>query len=164
VLILVLLVMKKKKKSPSGVNIRNKKAFFSYTILEEYVAGIELRGSEIKSIRNHKASLADAYCYFKNGELWAKGIHISEYQGGQSHDPIRVRKLLIKRQQLRKWEKKKEEKGHTIVVLRLFINEKGLAKLVIALAKGKKQYDKRDAIKSRDLERRLIAMQSNGKW
>jgi SsrA-binding protein len=137
------------------INIKNKKAFFDYEILEKHVAGMVLRGTEIKSIRQGKASLGDSYCYFARNELWIKNMRISEYEHGShyNHDPYRDRKLLLNRRELNKLEKQTREKGLTIVALRIFINEKGLAKAEIALAKGKKQYDKREAIKQKDLKR-----------
>lgn len=139
------------------VEIVNKKAKFEYTILDKYEAGIVLTGTEIKSIRHAKASLSDAYCVFKEGELWVKNLHISEYINGtyNNHDPKRDRKLLLHKYQLRRLESKIKESGLTIVPLRLYINEKGIAKLEIALAKGKKEYDKREAIKKRESERNI---------
>ncbi len=137
------------------INIKNKKAYFDYEILEKYVAGMQLSGTEIKSIRQGKASLGDSYCYFVKNELWIKNMRISEYEHGThyNHDPYRDRKLLMNRRELNKLEKQTREKGLTIVVLRVFINEKGLAKTEIALVRGKKQYDKREAIKKKDLNR-----------
>ena len=137
------------------INIKNKKAFFDYEILEKYVAGMQLKGTEIKSIRQGKASLADTYCYFLKNELWIKNMRISEYENAShfNHDPYRDRKLLLNRKELNKLEKQTREKGLTIIALRVFINEKGLAKTEIALARGKKQYDKREAIKQKDLKR-----------
>ncbi|MBL7113027.1 MAG: SsrA-binding protein SmpB [Bacteroidales bacterium] len=142
------------------INIKNKKAYFDYEIIEKYVAGIQLTGTEIKSIRQGKASLADSYCYFTNNELWVKNIRISEYDQGSynNHDPYRDRKLLLNRKELNKLEKKVREKGLTIVVLRLFINEKGLAKLDIGLSRGKKEYDKRESIKEKDIKRDMERM------
>ncbi|KPK83976.1 MAG: SsrA-binding protein [Bacteroides sp. SM23_62_1] len=139
------------------INIKNKKAYFDFEILEKFIAGMELTGTEIKSIRNGKASLADSYCYFKNNELWVKGMRISEYTYGNylNHDPYRERKLLLNRNELNRLEKKVKEKGLTISTLRLFINDKNLAKLEIALVKGKKEYDKRETIKQKDLQREM---------
>lgn len=150
--------MTKKKKHPSPPSFLNKKASFSYTLLDRYTAGIKLLGTEIKSIRHGRINLTDAYAYFDpKGALWAKGIHISPYQPAalQNHDPNRRRKLLLTKRELRKVHKQQQEKGNTIVVVRLFINEKGLAKLEIATAKGKKLHDKRETIKERDLERNI---------
>jgi SsrA-binding protein len=137
------------------INIKNKKAYFDYEILEKYLAGMQLKGTEIKSLRQGKASLADSYCYFISNELWIKNMRISEYDHGShyNHDPYRDRKLLLNRRELNKLEKQTREKGLTIVALRVFINEKGLAKTEIALVRGKKQYDKREAIKQKDLKR-----------
>jgi SsrA-binding protein len=137
------------------INIKNKKAFFDYEIIEKHVAGMQLKGTEIKSIRQGKASLGDSYCYFSGNELWIKNMRISEYDHGTfyNHDPYRDRKLLMNRRELNKLEKQTREKGFTIVALRVFINERGLAKLEIGLARGKKQYDKREAIKQKDLKR-----------
>ncbi|MEM7174030.1 MAG: SsrA-binding protein SmpB [Bacteroidota bacterium] len=146
---------KPKPKNPTSIHIKNKKAFFNYEILKKYTAGLVLKGPEIKSIRMGKANLTDAYCYFTKGELWAKGIHITTYKPASyaNHDPDRVRKLLLHKKELNKLKKEKQEKSYTIVPLQLFINTKGWAKLDIALAKGKKNYDKRAAIKERDLQR-----------
>lgn len=138
----------------SSINIKNKKAYFNYEIAEKYEAGIELTGTEIKSIRDGKVSLTDAYCKFKKGELFVK-MKISEYiHGGvYNHDPDRIRKLLLTKRELKKLEKKVIEAAYTIIPLRLYINEKGLAKLEIALAKGKKKYDKRESLRQKDMIR-----------
>lgn len=116
-----------------------------------------LLGTEIKSIRQSKATLTDAYCFLQNGELWIKGLHIAEYSHGNinNHEPLRERKLLLNKQELQKLEKKLKDQGNTIVPLRLFMNEHGKAKIEIALARGKKLYDKRDSIKERDVKRDL---------
>jgi len=139
------------------INIKNKKASFQYELLGKYIAGIQLSGTEIKSVRSGKVNLVDSYCYFVNNELWTKGMHIAEYSWGSynNHEPKRERKLLLNRKELNKLQKKTSEKGFTIIVTRLFINEKGLAKLEIALAKGKKTYDKREALKRKDAKRKL---------
>lgn len=139
----------------NNINIRNKKAGFNYTFIEKFTAGIKLTGTEIKSIRMGKVSLVDAYCVFFNGELFVRGLNISEYSFGThyNHEPRQDRKLLLTKRELRKLERKSTEKGLTIVATRLFINEKGWAKLDIALAKGKAEYDKREDIKSKDLKR-----------
>ena len=143
-----------------NVNIRNKRATFDYEILEEFVAGVVLVGTEIKSIRLGKASLVDTYCYFVRGELWVKNMHIAEYFYGSynNHVARRERKLLLSKKELRKLQDAEKNPGFTIVPTRLFINEKGLAKLVIALAKGKKQYDKRQSIKEKDDRREMDRM------
>lgn len=137
------------------INIRNKKASFNYTFVEKYTAGIKLTGTEIKSIRLGKASLVDAYCLFINSELFVRGLSITEYAFGThyNHDPRQDRKLLLTKRELKKLERKSTEKGFTIVATRLFINENGWAKLEIALAKGKQEFDKRHEIKKKDLKR-----------
>jgi len=137
------------------VNIENRKAKFDYQFIDTLTAGMVLRGTEIKSIREGKAGLADSYCYFKNDELFVRNFHITEYSRASfyNHEPMRERKLLLSRTELNKWLKKVKEQGLTIVPVKLFINEKGFAKLNIALAKGKKAYDKREDIKKRDVER-----------
>ncbi len=137
------------------ISIKNKKAYFEYFLTEEFDAGLQLTGTEIKSIREGKASFVDAYCAFEKGELFVKGLHISEYRLGThyNHDPKRDRKLLLTARELRKLETKSAEKGFTIIPVLLFINEKGLAKMKIALAKGKHFYDKRESIRKKDLER-----------
>ena len=149
-------MMKKDKPTTySNINIRNKKARFEYILLDKYVAGMVLTGTEIKSIREGKVSIGEGYCIFIGGELFARQIHISPYkQGGfMNHDPIRERKLLLKKSELKKILKKNQVKGLSIVPLRLFVNDKGLAKLEIALAKGKKMHDKRETIKEKDMKR-----------
>jgi SsrA-binding protein len=146
--------------SENKINIKNKKAYFDFEILEKLVAGMELTGTEIKSIRMGKASLADSYCFFKNNELWVKGMRVSEYDQGSynNHEPYRERRLLLNRKELNRFEKRVREKGLTMVVLRLFINENNLAKLEIALARGKKEYDKRETIKEKDMKREMERM------
>jgi SsrA-binding protein len=148
---------KMKKEVENNINITNKRAFFDYQLVEKYEAGIVLTGSEIKSIRQAKVNLGDAYCYFKEGELFVKNMHISPYEHGgfANHQPTRDRKLLLHKHELRKLYRAVKEDGYTIVPVRLYITKKGLAKLEIALAKGKKTYDKRETIKKRDLERSL---------
>jgi SsrA-binding protein len=139
------------------INIKNKKAGFRYELLETFSCGIILTGTEIKSIRDGKANLVDAFGVFREGELWIKGVHIAEYSHGNinNHDPKRDRKLLLKKQELRKLEKKVAEKGLTIIAIRLFINPAGLAKLDVALARGKVHHDKRDDLKEKDSKREL---------
>ena len=141
----------------SNIRIRNKRANREYFILDRYVAGIVLTGTEIKSIRNGKASLADAYCIFDNGELFVRGMHIAEYSYGSynNHLAKRDRKLLLTKRELKKLNNKVKEKGFTIVPTVLFINERGLAKLEIALARGKHYYDKREDLKKRDTRREM---------
>ncbi|MBQ9312211.1 MAG: SsrA-binding protein SmpB [Bacteroidales bacterium] len=137
------------------VEIKNKKASFLYFLMQTYTAGIVLCGSEIKSIRAGKSNLNDAYCSFRNGELWVMQMHIAEYRFSSygKFEVKRDRKLLLNKKELRKLEAKSKEKGYTIVPTCLFIDERGWAKLEIALAKGKHSYDKRESIKERDTER-----------
>jgi len=139
------------------INIRNKRASYDYELTDLYSAGIKLTGTEIKSIRAGKASLSDAFCYFKKGELYVKNMHITEYTKGNiyNHDPLRERKLLLKKKELAKLESKVKERGFTIIPVRLFINERGFAKLEISLAKGKKSFDKRQSIKQKDTQREM---------
>jgi len=137
------------------INIKNKKAFFEYQIIDKFIAGIELKGTEIKSIREGKATITEGYCFFKSNELWIKGMHITEYKLGTyaNHEPKRERKLLLNNQELNKISKKIQDQGITIVPLRLFISKKGWAKIEISTAKGKKLHDKRNTIKERDIKR-----------
>jgi SsrA-binding protein len=139
------------------IQIKNKKAAYAYFLTETFTAGIVLTGTEIKSIRSGKANLTDAYCAFREGELFVINMHIAEYQmaAHYNHEPKRDRKLLLSRRELRKLESKVQEKGFTIIPVMLFVNEKGLAKLDIALAKGKHYYDKRDSLKDKDLKREM---------
>ncbi|MDD2594529.1 MAG: SsrA-binding protein SmpB [Bacteroidales bacterium] len=143
-------------KAKSKIEIKNKRASFEYEFIESFTAGIVLSGTEIKSIREGKASLVDSYCYFVEGELFVKNMNISEYWWSSMfnrHDPRRDRKLLLNKRELRKLLRATKEKGMTIVATRLFIAENGYAKLNIALAKGKKEYDKRQSIKEKDMRR-----------
>lgn len=141
----------------SNLNIKNKKASYEYSFLEKFTAGIQLTGTEIKSIRDSKVSIAEAYCHIKDGELFIKGMHIAEYDPASynNHDPLRERKLLLNKVELKKLEKKLKNKGLTIIPIRMFINENGYAKLEIALAQGKKLHDKRNSLKEKDLKRDL---------
>jgi SsrA-binding protein len=150
-------VSKKNQVIEKTVKLKNKKASFDFEYIEVFVAGVVLRGTEIKSIRTSKASFQDSYCLFENGELWLKKFHISAYEHGTylNHDPLRDRKFLIRKKELRRLEKKAEEKGLAIVPTFLFINDRGKCKIEVALAKGKKQFDKRDDIKTRDVEREM---------
>lgn len=138
-----------------ALEISNRKAYHDYFIESGAVAGMVLTGTEIKSLRDGKASFVDSYCYFHDGELFIRNLHIQEYSHGArfGHDPVRERKLLLQKQELRRLESKIKEKGYSIIPLRIFFNEKGLAKLEIGLGRGKKQYDKRETIKSRESER-----------
>jgi SsrA-binding protein len=142
-------------KPQNTVNIKNKKAFFEYEIIESFTAGIQLQGTEVKSIREGKAGLVDSYCQFFAGELYVKNMHIAEYFFGnlRNHDSKRERKLLLTKKELNKLDRKVRETGLTIVPLRLFMNENGFAKLEIGLARGKKVYDKRESLKENDTRR-----------
>lgn len=135
-----------------NIYIKNKKAYFEYHILDKYVAGIVLLGTEIKSIRQGKANLTDAFCTFIDGQLYVRNLHISEYSHGSfyNHEQKRDRVLLLSKKELKKLQTKGEEKGFTIVPLAIFISERGFAKLEIALAQGKKTFDKRETLKERD--------------
>lgn len=139
------------------MEIKNRSAYFEYFIDDKYTAGIALLGTEVKSLREGKCSFNDSYCLFQDGELWIKSLHIAEYSHGtaNNHDPVRDRKLLLSKRELKKWQGKMKEKGYTIVPLRIFQNEKQLFKMEIGLAKGKKLHDKRDSIKQRDADRDL---------
>lgn len=143
------------KKNNNAINIKNKRAEHEYFLMDRLTSGIALTGTEIKSIRNGKASLAESYCTFKGDELFVVGMHIAEYDKGtyNNHDPKRDRKLLLTARELRKFKTKVQEKGFTIIPVLLFINEKGLAKLDIALARGKHYYDKRETLKTKDSKR-----------
>ena len=142
-------------KPQQKINIKNKKAYFEYEMLETFTAGIQLQGTEIKSIRAGKAGLVDSYCQFFQGELFVKNMHIAEYFFGSinNHDAKRERKLLLQKRELNKLERKIKESGLTIVPLRLYLTDKGIAKLDIALAKGKKTFDKRETLKQKDSKR-----------
>lgn len=139
------------------VNIKNKRARFDYEISDTYVAGIVLTGTEIKSIRDGKASLVDTYCLVENGEVWVKGMNISEYFYGSynNHAARRDRKLLLNKKEIQKLQKASEDPGYTIVPLKVFINERGLAKMMIGVGRGKKQYDKRQSIREREDKRSI---------
>jgi SsrA-binding protein len=142
------------------ISIKNKKAYFDYEILDKYTAGIKLLGTEIKSVRESKASIKEAYCYVDNGEVFIKNMHITEYSNGGfiNHEPYRLRKLLLNKKEIEKIEKKLKDVGITIVPLLMFISEKGYAKLEIGIAKGKKLYDKRESLKQKDTKRDLDRM------
>ena len=139
------------------ISIKNKRATYDYEIIDTYVAGIVLSGTEIKSLRLGKASLTDCYCYFDAHELFVRGMNISEYHWGSynNHMPKRDRKLLLQRKELNKLERALQDKGLTVVGLKLFIDERGLAKLQIGLARGRKHYDKREYIKEKDVRREM---------
>ncbi len=142
------------------VNIKNRRATFDYEIVETFTAGIVLTGTEIKSIRQGKASLVDTFCYIHNGEVWVKNMNIQEYFYGtyNNHSARRDRKLLLSRKEINRLDRNGKEAGFTIVPLRLFINDRGLAKLVIAIARGKKEYDKRQSIKEREDKRSMARL------
>ena len=151
---------KDKNRFSNNIQIKNRKAGYEYEFVEKVEAGIMLKGTEIKSLREGKASIQESYCFFKDGELFIKGMNISPYAQAsfESHDMTRDRKLLLKKRELEKFKSKMEEKGLTIIPLRIYINSRGLAKLEIVLAKGKKIYDKRDSIKKKDQKRELERM------
>lgn len=140
------------------VNIRNRQASFQYELIDKYVTGLVLKGTEIKSIREGKVNLQDGYVYFSNDEAFVKGINITPFAQGThyNHEAARERKLLLKKSEIRKLRARTEEKGLTIVPLRLFINDRGYAKLEIAVARGKKLHDKRESIKEKDIKRELL--------
>ena len=142
------------------INIKNKRASFDYELLDTFHAGIVLSGTEIKSIRLGKAGLTDSFCYINNGEIWIKNMYIAEYFYGSynNHSSRRDRKLLLTHKEIQKIERAAKESGFSIIPTRVFINEKGLAKVVIAIAKGKKEYDKRDSIKEREDKRKMDRM------
>ena len=151
------LMAKQKDKIIKNLNIKNSRASFEYQFLDKYTAGIVLSGTEIKALRLGKANLQDAYCLFLDDELWVRSMHISEYEQGTrfNHDPKAERKLLLTKRELRKLRNALNDVGLTIIPTRIFINDRGLAKVEIALAKGKKLYDKREDIKEKDLRREM---------
>lgn len=144
-------------KKPQTPRIKNRRAQFDYHILKTFTAGLALYGTEIKSIRAGKAGLADTYCLVQGGEVWVKNMYIAEYAFGsfRNHTPLRERKLLLNRREIRELENESKSPGVTIVPLLLYINEKGLAKLEIALCRGKHDYDKRQSIKEREAKREI---------
>ncbi len=150
------------RRGTENIVIKNKKASYDYEFIEKFIAGIKLTGTEIKSIRMGKASLADSYCVFRDRELYIKGMHIAEYWWGNlnNHDPMRERKLLLTRRELKKIERKVRETGLTIIVIKVFINERGLAKAEIAISRGKKEYDKRETLKRKDAAREMDRIRS----
>ncbi len=149
--------MAEKSKKPVQLNIKNRRASFEYILLMELSAGIQLTGTEIKSIRAGKANITDAYCVFVKEELFVRNLHIEEYEQGNrfNHEPKRDRRLLLHRQELNKLRSKLKDQGLTIVPLQMYISDSGYAKLDIALAKGKKLYDKRESLKERDVKRNM---------
>lgn len=148
----------------SDINVKNKKAYFEYHILDKYIAGISLLGTEIKSIRSGKVNINDSFCSFLGGDLYIRNMHISEYSHGSfyNHEARRDRKLLLTKKELKKLLVKGEERGYTIIPLRMFISNRGFAKLEIALAQGKKDFDKRDTIKDRENKRELDRVMKRG--
>lgn len=142
---------------------KNKKAYFDYTFLNTYIAGIVLTGTEIKSIRNHKCSLVDTYCYINNNEIYMKNSYIAEYEnrGYCNHEERRDRKLLLTKQEIHKLNKEVQTPGFTIIPIKMFINDKGLCKVEIALCKSKKEYDKREVIKQKDTKREIDRILKN---
>ncbi len=139
------------------INIRNRRATFDYEIIEEFTAGVVLVGTEVKSIRLGKVSLTDSYCYVDRGELWIKGVNIAEYHWGtcNNHIPKRDRKLLLNRKEINRIERSLQDKGLTMVGLRMFLNDRGLAKVVVGIARGRKSYDKREYLKANDAKREM---------
>lgn len=155
-----MIMAKDKARFSNNINIKNKRAGYEYEFLDKYTAGIVLKGTEIKSIREGKANLVDSYCYFGGEELFVKGLHISPYSQGSfyNHEATRERKLLLNKKELKKLLSKTNEKGLTVIPVRLFITGRGFAKLEIALAKGKKIHDKRDSIKEKDVKKEMARM------
>lgn len=139
------------------VNIKNKRASFDYELLDTYQAGIVLTGTEIKSIRLGKASLVNTFCFFNNGELWVKNMYIAEYFYGtyNNHQARRDRKLLLTKKELQKIQRLSKESGFSVIPTKIYISDKGLAKIIVAVAKGKKVYDKRESIKEREDKRQM---------
>ena len=145
------------KKEQPNINIRNKKASFNYEFIDTLTCGVQLMGTEVKSFKEGKVSLNEAYCFINDHELFIKGMNIAIYEQGtyNNHQPTRVRKLLIKKQEIKKFEEKLKEQSLTIVPVNMFLSERGWAKIHVALAKGKKVHDKRDSLKKKDLQRDL---------
>ncbi|MBX9782263.1 MAG: SsrA-binding protein [Chitinophagaceae bacterium] len=139
------------------MELKNRSAFHEYAFDDQLVAGMVLAGTEVKSIREGKVSFSDAYCFFHKGELWIKGLHIAEYKFGtaNNHMAVHDRKLLLNKKELKKWEAKLKEKGYTVIPLKIFFNEKNIAKMEIGLGRGKKLHDKRETIRNRDVEREM---------
>ena len=156
----MIVIMAKNNNHNNTINIKNRRATFDYEIVETFTAGIVLTGTEIKSIRQGKVGLTDTYCAVINGEVWVKNMYIAEYSFGSynNHMTHRDRKLLLNRKEIRRIAKDVQQPGVSIVPLRLFINERGLAKLVISIARGKQQYDKRQSIKEREDKRTIDRM------
>lgn len=155
--------MSKSKKLDKIINIKNKKASYNFEFVDTYVAGMVLKGTEIKSIREGKVSLTEAFCVFFRGELFVRQMHIAPYSmaANYNHEAIRDRKLLLSKKELEKLKTKGEEKGLTMIPVRIFINDRGLAKMEIALGRGKKTHDKRQDIKEKDAKREIQRMALN---
>ncbi|MBQ1723876.1 MAG: SsrA-binding protein SmpB [Muribaculaceae bacterium] len=149
-----------KSNNSSNINIKNRKATFDYLIEEKFTAGMVLTGTEIKSIRQGKAGLSDTYCMVENREIWLKNMYIAEYSMGSynNHATHRDRKLLLNRREINKLAKAQQQPGYSIIPIRVFLNERGLAKIEIAIARGKRQFDKRQAIKEREDKRSMLRM------
>jgi SsrA-binding protein len=139
------------------MEIKNRSAYFDYFIDDKYIAGMVLTGTEVKSLRTGKSSFNDSFCLIDKGEIYIRSLHIAEYSHGNinNHNPTRDRKLLLNKKEIRKIESKLKEKGYTLIPLRIFFNEKNIAKLELGLAKGKKTYDKRESIKAKDMDREM---------
>lgn len=154
------MAKKDKDRFSNNINIKNRKASFEYEFIEKFVAGLVLKGTEIKSIREGRVNLQEAYCTFYDDGLWIQNMHISAYEQANifNHEPLRMRKLLLNKREMKKLQKNLEEQGLTIVPVRMFISDRGFAKLEIALARGKKLHDKRESIKERDVKRELSRM------
>ena len=150
-------------KTQQKISIKNKKAYFDYEIKDKYVAGIQLLGTEVKSIREGKASIKEAYCYVNNNEIFVKNMSISEYSNGGfvNHEPYRERKLLLNKKEISKISKALKDKGNSLIPLLLFLSEKGLLKLEIGLGKGKKLYDKRESLKQKDTKKVIDRLLKN---
>jgi SsrA-binding protein len=146
-----------KKEAYKPVNIKNKRAYFDYEILDTFTAGLVLKGTEIKSIRLQKITLGEAYCFLKDNEVFVKNMNIAGYEMGTSfnHQPTRERKLLLQKKEIEKIRKKLEEKGHSLIPLRIYMSDRGFAKLDIGLGRGKKTHDKRESLKEKDAQRKI---------
>jgi SsrA-binding protein len=155
--------MGEKKKAHQELNIVNRRAHFDYSILQKYISGIQLNGTEVKSIKAGNANMNEAYCQFEQDELYVKNLHITEYTTGGylNHEPLRKRKLLLNKTELRKIQGRLKEQGLTVIPLKLFLSETSYIKLEIGLAKGKKSFDKRESLKKKDMERDMKSAQVN---
>lgn len=151
------MARKKDKHKPRPQQFKNRRAFYEYHVLEKVECGIALMGSEVKSLRNGQITMTDSYARIEDGEVYLVGCHISEYRNAThfGHEPLRKRKLLLHRAEIRKLERKVEQKGHTLVPLRIYFNARGIAKLELGVCRGKQLHDKRQSVKSRDTEREM---------